>query len=278
MIEENEVFLKALDDVFSEKTDEYINSLSDDGYEYSESFRLSTQKIIRNYSRPHNRILRSAVKYAACAAVLIFSCGVFSNIQKTDTQIFVSEMAVSETEPTEAATTDIDEMDFEAPRTSSPITTAVQTTSPEKRETTTSATTAASAETVCTTVPPATTCQPVTYTTTVQTTAESTATDEEKHHYFSYYEAECEDEKIYYSAYKTIPDDIDCQYFATIKLIGYEYYGDEERECIHYAPAYKIYGYMYDDIIAVCENEDGVYNIYYNTDSSSESDCNNDAD
>lgn len=78
MIEENEVLLKALNDVFSEKTDEYINGLSDDGYEYSKSYMLNAKKIIRNHSKPHNRILRNTTKYVACAAVsiMVFSFSV----------------------------------------------------------------------------------------------------------------------------------------------------------------------------------------------------------
>lgn len=78
MIEESEVLLKALNDVFSEDIDEYISNLSDDGYEYSKFYMLNAKKIIRNHQKPHNRILSNATKYVACAAVsiMIFSLSV----------------------------------------------------------------------------------------------------------------------------------------------------------------------------------------------------------
>ena len=38
MFKDNETMIKALGDVYSDKTEEYLNSLSDDGYEYSEKY------------------------------------------------------------------------------------------------------------------------------------------------------------------------------------------------------------------------------------------------
>lgn len=71
MFKDNEALLKALSDVYSDKTEEYLNSLSDDGYEYSEKHNCKIRKIIKRQRRPYCTFLSNALKYGVCAAVSI---------------------------------------------------------------------------------------------------------------------------------------------------------------------------------------------------------------
>lgn len=71
MFKDNEALLKALSDVYSDKTEEYLNSLSDDGYEYSEKYNRKIRKIIKMQRRPYFTFLSTALKYGVCAAVSI---------------------------------------------------------------------------------------------------------------------------------------------------------------------------------------------------------------
>lgn len=71
MFKDNEALLKALSDVYSEKTEEYLNSLSDDGYEYSEKYNRKIRKIIKRQHRPYCTFLSNALKYGVCAVVSI---------------------------------------------------------------------------------------------------------------------------------------------------------------------------------------------------------------
>lgn len=71
MFKDNEALLKALSDVYSDKTEEYLNSLSDDGYEYSEKHNRKIRKIIKRQRRPYCTFLSNTLKYGVCAAVSI---------------------------------------------------------------------------------------------------------------------------------------------------------------------------------------------------------------
>lgn len=71
MFKDNEVLLKALSDVYSDKTEEHLNSLSDDGYEYSEKYNRKIRKIIKIQRKPYFTFLSNALKYGICAVVSI---------------------------------------------------------------------------------------------------------------------------------------------------------------------------------------------------------------
>lgn len=71
MFKDNETMIKALSDVYSDKTEEYLDSLSDDGYEYSEKYDRKIKKIIKAKRKPHSIFMSNALKYGVCAAASI---------------------------------------------------------------------------------------------------------------------------------------------------------------------------------------------------------------
>ena len=71
MFKDNETMIKALSDVYSDKTEEYLDSLSDDGYEYSEKYNRKIRKIIKTQRKPHSIFMSNALKYGVCAAASI---------------------------------------------------------------------------------------------------------------------------------------------------------------------------------------------------------------
>lgn len=71
MFKDNEAMIKALSDVYSDKTEEYLDSLSDDGYEYSEKYNHKIKKIIKAKRKPHSIFMSNALKYGVCAAASI---------------------------------------------------------------------------------------------------------------------------------------------------------------------------------------------------------------
>ena len=81
MFKDNEILLKALSDVYSENTELLLNSLSDDGYEYSKKHNRKIQKIIKRQRRPYSSFMNNAVKYAICAAAsVIIITGSFATV------------------------------------------------------------------------------------------------------------------------------------------------------------------------------------------------------
>lgn len=79
MFKDNETMIKALDDVYSDKTEEYLDSISDDGYEYSEKYNRKIQKIIKAKRKPYYTF-RNALKYGVCAvaSVIILTASVIT--------------------------------------------------------------------------------------------------------------------------------------------------------------------------------------------------------
>ncbi|MBR6627253.1 MAG: DUF4367 domain-containing protein [Lachnospiraceae bacterium] len=71
MFKDNETLLKALSDMYSDKTEEYLNSLSDDDYEYSEKYNRKIRKIVKSQRKPHYKFLSNVLKYGVCAVVSI---------------------------------------------------------------------------------------------------------------------------------------------------------------------------------------------------------------
>ena len=80
MFKDNEAMIKALSDVYSDKTEEYLNSLSDDGYEYSEKYNRKIKKIIKAKRKPHSIFMSNALKYVVCAAasIIVFAASVIT--------------------------------------------------------------------------------------------------------------------------------------------------------------------------------------------------------
>lgn len=80
MFKDNEAMIKALNDVYSDKTEEYLNSLSDDGYEYSKKYNRKIQKIIKTQRRPYGTFMNNTLKYGVCAAasIIVFAASVIT--------------------------------------------------------------------------------------------------------------------------------------------------------------------------------------------------------
>ncbi len=80
MFKDNETMIKALGDVYSDKTEEYLNSLSDDGYEYSEKYNRKIRKIIKTKRKPHSAFMSNALKYGVCAtaSIIVFTASVIT--------------------------------------------------------------------------------------------------------------------------------------------------------------------------------------------------------
>ena len=80
MFKDNKAMIEALSDVYSDKTEEYLNSISDDGYEYSEKYNRKIQKIIKTKRKPYCTFMSNALKYEVCAAasIIVFTASVIT--------------------------------------------------------------------------------------------------------------------------------------------------------------------------------------------------------
>ena len=94
MFKDNEALLKALNDVYSDKTEEYLNSLSDDDYEYSEKYNRKIRKIIKTQRKPYCTFMSGALKYGVCAAasIIVFTASVVTVSAFCESLQVISEM------------------------------------------------------------------------------------------------------------------------------------------------------------------------------------------